>query len=204
MLARIRAWRRGEQGISTAAIFILAMPLIVGAFGYGVDALRLQYTKEIVRSRLDLATQMAAATTYTDATGQVILGSPTDATYWKTIGYNIYEQNTARLRGAPGSPAMLQCPAIEVAPGATGTVITVDPTNTTRLCAGEMNQIGSPQTNWCLAPGTYTGPMGEPIRPVYGVRYAVTETMPTVFLRLLGVRELTFSVASEALLRQNC
>lgn len=206
MLARMRSWRRGERGISTAAIFIVGLPLIVGAFGYGVDSLRLQYTKEIVRSRLDLAAQMAAATTYTDATGQVILGAPGagNELYWKTVGYQIYRNNTARLRGTPGSPAMLQCDGGIVAPVGTTTLVAVNPNDPSVLCAGQMNQIGSPQSNWCLAPGTYTGPLGESTRPVYGVRYAVTETMPTVFLRLLGVQQLTFSVSSEALLRQNC
>jgi hypothetical protein len=40
---------------------------------------------------------------------------------------------------------------------------------------------------------------------VYGVRMSVKEQVPTVFLKLIGVPDMTFNIRSESLIRQrNC
>jgi uncharacterized membrane protein len=67
---RFKAWRLGERGLSSAAIFILALPLLCGAMGYSIDMTRVIFVKKYVQDRADLAVQ--GAISEVDVTGGTI------------------------------------------------------------------------------------------------------------------------------------
>lgn len=95
MLNRFRAWRGNEHGASTITIFILAMPLIVGSFGFGFDQVRALYFKNYIQNRADLAVQNAVAlNSSTKADGTILLGE-------KSIldAQDNYTKNTRQYRG---------------------------------------------------------------------------------------------------------
>jgi hypothetical protein len=150
-----------------AALFILALPLMIGAFGFGFDAMRLAYAKRLAQGRLDLATQSAAAVTYTTADGRIQLGSPTNPFAWRDVAYSQYATNTSRARqGADGARSFFQCPQ------PSGTVpIFADPN---QKCAGIAEIVGNPPPlgfNFCQKPGSHAAPLAS--RDVYGVRMSV-------------------------------
>ena len=199
MLQTFKRWWLLEKGVSIAALFILALPLMIGAFGFGFDAMRLSYAKRLAQGRLDLATQSAAAVTYTRADGRIELGAPTNPFAWRDVAYSQYATNTSRARkGADGARSFFQCSA------PSGIIPNFSDPN--QKCAGIAEVIGTPPPlgfNFCQTPGSQTAPLGS--RNVYGVRMSVKEQVPTTFLRLIGIPDMTFNIRSESLIRQrNC
>lgn len=195
MFTKFRTWRLAEKGVSTAALLILSLPLMLGAFGFGFDALRLSYAKRYAQGRLDLATQSAAAVTYTAPDGSIKLGISSNPDAWKAEAYRSYTSNTDKMRqGAPNTHQFFQCTSGDATNGLIGTT-----------CGGLAEVIGSaPPVGFDFCQNTkYANPIAT--RPTYGVRYTVKETVPTMFMRILGVNEMTFTISSETLLRQrNC
>lgn len=190
-----------DAGFSTAAIFILILPMLLGAFGYAFDTLRITYTKRYLQGRLDLATQAGAAVTYTTQDGLIRLGDPGQLEGQSALAetYAIYAQNTGSKRqpGSRGS-SLLECASSNVQNRAiplTPDQVNVGPAG----CAGIATVTGvlpGPDYNFCSPPTDGTA---------YGVRYEVTEVIPTVFLHFLGVDSVDVTVVSESLLRQrNC
>jgi hypothetical protein len=94
--SRIQSWRSAERGFSSAAIFILALPLLVGAMGYGFDNSRFLYVKTYLQGRADLATQ--AALSNVGMSGSQIL---IDGSALQTAS-DLYCANTASKRGSSG------------------------------------------------------------------------------------------------------
>lgn len=184
---KLREWRWAERGASSAALIILSMPLMIGAFGFGFDVLRFNYVQRYAQGRVDLATQAAAATTYTDVDGAIRLGSQWDPYEWETVAYDSYARNTEDKRGDAESVAMFHCP-VESVTGGFG-----------EECAGIATIVGTePPIGFNFCDQVRSG-------DVYGVRYEVTETVPNVFLRIIGIPDFTFTVGSETLIRQrNC
>lgn len=184
--------------MSIAAVFILSLPLMLGAFGFGFDALRLAYAKRYAQGRVDLATQAAVAVTYTAADGSLVLGAAADPFAWESTAYGVYTANTASKRnGENGASSLFACPAGQV------TYTTVSAAAT---CGGLAEVIGTPPDptfDYCAAEGSDADVLAT--RDTYGVRYEVKESVPTVFLHFVGVTDMPFTVSSEALLRQsNC
>lgn len=185
---KFREWRWAERGASSAALVILSLPLIIGVFGFGFDTLRLNYIQRYAQGRVDLATQAAAATTYTDTNGAIRLGSPSDPYEWETVAYDSYARNTSDKRGSGNTASMFQCSTESVTGG-----------SSSGDCAGVASVVGTePPVGFDFCNTISSG-------DVYGVRYDVVETVPTVFLRIIGIQDFTFSVSSETLIRQrNC
>lgn len=198
---RVRTLITMERGFSTAAIFILMLPLLLGAFGYAFDSLRVTYTKRYLQGRLDLATQAGAAVSYTTQDGLIRLGDPDQLRGESAIAqaYAVYAQNTALKRqSGSGGRSLLECPSgfVQNRPVAGEP----DQVNVgTAGCAGVATVVGvlpNKDYNFCAPPTDGSA---------YGLRYEVTEVVPTVFLRFLGVDTVDVSLASETLLRQrNC
>lgn len=208
-LSSIRRWQHAEGGFSAAAILILALPLLLGAFGYGFDSLRLSYLKTYLQGRADLAVQTAVTNVYTcgddansgpcyarqtgepvPAKGTVLLGraAQTGCTYdreaWQTATPNCgvgLNYSYTENTAAKRSPKILMCTAAQVLAGTT----TATPTGVN--CAGGAKVIGnaiSTTGNWC---GNVTGAGVTAItRPAYGVSFQVNEKISYVFLSLIG------------------
>lgn len=196
-----REWRLYERGVSSIAVFILAFPVFILAFGIGIDVIRLGYAKRIVQGRLDVAVQAAAAMTYTNPQGAVRLGNQGDgnsAASALSEAIRIYGENTEKARQAGASTGnMLWCSEASVTqPNFTAGQITADTTE----C------IGGP---YVVTPADGALPTKDfnfcqpPQQGGYGVRYEVVEQVPTIFMRMVpgGPEYFTIKVASEALLR---
>lgn len=199
--SRISRINKRDAGFSTAAIFILILPMLLGAFGYAFDTLRITYTKRYLQGRLDLATQAGAAVTYTTQDGLIRLGDPGQLEGQSALAetYAVYAANTNAKRqpGSRGS-SLLECSSSNVKDRAvplTPDQVNVGPAG----CAGVATVTGmlpDQGYDFCSPPTDGTA---------YGVRYEVTEVVPTVFLRFLGVDSVDMTLVSESLLRQrNC
>ncbi len=194
MIQRIRNWRRAEQGMSGAALLILSLPLIIGVFGFGFDVLRLNYAHRFAQGRLDLATQDAAATTYTAEDGSIRLGSPNNPDEWREVAYNSYAGNTENKRGSGNTAYLLKCNTASV----TGDELGGECSGVATIVRPESWPDDNPPIGFDFCNRVSTG-------DVYGVHYDVEETVPTVFMRILGINQFTFTASSEALIRQrNC
>lgn len=195
-----REWRLYERGISSIAVFILAFPVFILAFGIGIDVIRLGYAKRIVQGRLDVAVQAAAAMTYTNPQGAVRLGNQGDgnsAASSLSEAARIYRENTEKARQAGVSQGnMLWCSSASVTQTnfSAGRI-----TNTTTDCMGGPyvvlpgGALPTKDFNFCQPPK----------QGGYGVRYEVVEQVPTIFMRMVpgGPKYFTIKVSSEALLR---
>lgn len=180
MRARLRRLFRSDRGFSTAAVFILALPLLVGAFGLGVDTVRLVYIQNYLQGRADLATQSAVTTSYTNTSNRLVyLGAKSDGGTGQVSldrALAVYKSNTlakrnngflSPLTGSNGSPAIVT--------------------------------FGSPRTaaQLCL-------PASDP-RSQYGVTLTVGEKIPTTFLKILNIQSMDITIKSTALVRgRNC
>lgn len=177
-----RSWRHAERGFGMAALTILAMPLLVAAFGLGFESVRLVYIKDWMQGNADLATGAAVSIAYADPASQrVYLGTPGLGAAASTSTANaVYLENTSGKRTAPGTTNGL----IYTASGGFGvpsTVITGSPLTRTQLCA-------SPST------------------VKYGVQMTVTEKVPATFLNIVGIHDFTLGpITSTAIIRAgNC
>ncbi len=181
MFAAFHRWRKKESGFSTAALVIIGMPLLVGAFGLGFDSVRAVYIKEYLQGRADLATQAAVAISYTNPGDQKIyLGTPTLGTSVSTSTANsLYIQNTVTKRQTSLTASGFLAPRSSTY-GNPSTVV-----------------IGQPlmRSQICLPPTTID----------YGVTMTVKEQVPTTFLRIIGIQSLDLNVTSTSIVRgRNC
>lgn len=209
-MSAIRAWQQAERGFSAAAILLLAMPLLLGAFGYGFDSIRLSYIKTYLQGRADLAVQTAVTNVYTcgdDANagpcyarqvgepvpskGTVLLGRAAQpgCTYdrdgWRSSTPNCgvgLDYSYTQNTAAKRSPKILMCTATQVLAGTT----TATPTGVN--CAGGSavigNAIDAATGNFC---GNVTGAgVTSLTRPAYGVSFQTNEKVAYVFLSLIG------------------
>lgn len=182
MRSLFRSWRSAERGFSMAAITIIAMPLLVTAFGLGFESVRLVYIKGWMQGHADLATAAAVSIAYADPADQkVYLGKPGVGPAASLMAaQDVYLDNTNPKRTAAGtSNGLLLDPS-----GAFGTpsvAITGSPLERTELC---------------LSPASVK----------YGVRMSVTEKVPATFLKIVGIKDFTLGpITSTAIIRAgNC
>ena len=174
-------WRDEEQGMSSVAMFILALPLLIIAFGYGFDSLRLVFIKESLLDKLTLATQAGVSVNYVAANGLVTLGAPEDggqldAASSRIRAYDVYTLNTATMRST-GQILTCSTPQYNVQP------------TPNEKCAGMVTVIGSPLT----VPQT-CAPLsdnhGSAINDnMYGIKYVVNENVKMSFLPIFKVKD---------------
>lgn len=169
----IAQWRDEERGMSSVALFILALPLLLLAFGYGFDSLRLVFIKESLQGRLNLAAQAGVSVTYTQptTTGDVVtLGSPgeLDGNAARQRAWNSYRLNTEGMR-SNGRILMCSQPAWNV-----------EPTNG-EPCAGTVTVLGQP-----LSSSQLCAPLSVPSNQ-YGLKYTVNEEVRSAFLSMFGI-----------------
>lgn len=196
MWKRIQAWRMQESGIAIGALAILMMPVFIGAFGYGVDSARAIYAKEVIQGRLDLAVQ--AATTAPPgakvlANGNFLL----DPTLAPQTAKTLYKTNTASLR-----PHLLLCAAGVVAPTSSTAPTTMD-----QKCSGYARVVGTQITYAEANSGLLcTSNLNQDATRRYGVAYVVYESVPTMFMRIVGTQSMPLGrVRAESLVRAaNC
>lgn len=176
MFSKFNLWRKKEGGFTSAAIFILGLPLIVGAFGLGFDSMRAVYIHQFLSARADLATQTAVTMLYTNNTNSMVyIGT-------KAQGFNaavtaaddLYSQNTASKRGdgTGGSFLMFQS-------GSNGNPV--------------VTQVGNPIPVAMLCSNSNAAR--------YGVNMKVAEEMPTTFMKILGIEKLNLEIESESIVR---
>jgi Flp pilus assembly protein TadG len=68
-----RAPRPPDERGNTLAMFIVLLPIILGAFGMGVDTARNVYIRMSLQNALDMATVSGAAVTTISPSGQVVI-----------------------------------------------------------------------------------------------------------------------------------
>lgn len=173
MLSKFSSWRSKERGTATITIFILALPLIVGSFGFGFDEVRALYFKTYLQNRADLAVQNAVASnSSTQVNGTIIL----DPIGSVNSVYSNYNTNTLSYR----SSNTLICP--------------LNQQFSNQGCS-EFAQIFGQTINCAdLSAG------GQ-----YGLRFDVRENISTVFLRILGIKQMNIgTISAESLIRPVC
>jgi len=208
---KYKKWKAAEKGLSSVVIFILGMPMILMAFGFGIDILRVGYAKSVAQSRLDVAVQAGAALSYTTDRGAVRLGVPVDghmASASIQRAQQIYTQNTRDFRGARGGT--LGCNQAGIASGIGRSPIRNNNTVLyTAACTGGAYPIYIGPNDASAPAGQRIGPPPDfnfcqrPAEGKYGIRYDVVEQVPTIFMRMVGGPQFfNIQVTSEALLRQ--
>lgn len=171
-----RTWRNAERGFGMAALTIIAMPLLVAAFGLGFESVRLVYIKDWIQGNADLATGAAVSMAYADPVSQrVYLGANATRT-----AIEVYRDNTSEKRTPAGTTNGL---VYDVAGsyGAPSVVVTGSPLTRTQLC---------------MSPSTVK----------YGVEMTVSEKVPATFLNIIGIHDFTLGpITSTAIIRAgNC
>jgi len=82
-LSRLAAWARAlhadEKG-NSFAVFIVLLPLILGAFGTGIDIARNTYIRTTLQNSLDVAAVSGAAAATPDGTGKINLTTAANQT----------------------------------------------------------------------------------------------------------------------------
>lgn len=188
MMSRIQramsTWWSKERGFASTALIILSIPMILGAFGYGFDAMRLYYAKRYLQGRLDIATQSGAAITFTNPGGNIRLGEVGDAGLARASieeAEVVFDENTQSAR-ASGSASLLGCDFPDFS----------DPNSE---CGSKFEVAGNLPNqgfNFCRAARG---------NEVYGLKGKANEYVDTIFLRMVGVDRLDFEVTSESLYR---
>jgi hypothetical protein len=197
-LNKAQAWRLYERGISSITIFILGFPMLILAFGFGIDLMRVGQAKRVAQGRLDVAVQSAASMTYTTTAGAVRIGVPGDGTSGQTAletARTLYRVNTAPYRQVGASNGNLfSCAAPVSGPPATNIPLDSCSNRGGPTLIIPSTGIPDPTYNFCT-PASQGG---------YGVRYAVVEQVPTIFMRMVpgAPRFFNIQVESQALLRQ--
>lgn len=92
-VTRVRQWKLAERGFSTAAIAIIALPLLMMALGVGFDIARLNFIRNMTQSHADLSAQSAVNLAYTSSDGKLQLTSNALPEAKK-----LYCDNTGQLR----------------------------------------------------------------------------------------------------------
>jgi hypothetical protein len=189
MLTRLRKLLSHEGGYSSAALFILGFPMIIGVFGLAFDSARFLYIRDYVENQANLALASAVNTAYTNvADGRIYLGSRAAGTGAAlSVGEQLYLTNTDAKRRT--------------------SVLTNDgflsPSGTSfggqRYGTPTASVVGRPVTltELCLNPNATTSK--------YGVSMTVREQMPTTFLKVLGIQTLEMQITVSSLIRaRNC
>lgn len=112
MLARARQWwraTRADEASNSFAMFVVMLPMILGAFGIGVDMSRNLYIRTSIQNHLDMATVAGAAT-----------GTPTSTGIKITKEYAIREVERVYAVNREGGPAMSCIGSQAVVPGTGG------------------------------------------------------------------------------------
>lgn len=226
--AQCKKWRIAERGVSSIVIFILGMPMILMAFGFGIDIMRVGYAKRVMQSRLDVAVQAGASLSYTTARGAVRLGVPANgqqAAASVLRAQQVYLDNTRNFRGTGSAQnrargALFYCTESDVSLG-TGrnpfnTRNPANPNQDRELysnpqlpCRGGAYPIYTGPNDTAAPAGQRIGPPPDfnfcqrPGSGKYGIKYEIVEQIPTIFLRMAGGPQFfDIHVSSEALLRQ--
>lgn len=86
---RHRATRRRDEASNSFALFIIMLPVIMGAFGTGLDFSRNVYIRTTLQNALDMATVSAAGVTEINGEGRVdILGGQARDTVERVYAIN--------------------------------------------------------------------------------------------------------------------
>lgn len=215
-----RQWRAAEKGASTLTLFILALPVILLAFGYGFDSVRLTYLRNFLESRAEIAATAGASVTHTadraDPQGTpvvgstVIIGAYGDSTAGESAlarAYSNYMQNTESKR----DDRILTC--TQLAPD---------------FRYPDTNPAPGPEIDWRLKNFMANNPdkclfatqvVGNPIpgeelcssqvdgRPEYGVTVGVNERVALTFLKIFNIDDTWVNdIRGTALIRasDNC
>jgi hypothetical protein len=177
----LNLWRKKEQGLAIAVLFVVLMPVMVGMVGYAIDFGRYNVLRSTLQNRADLATQASltlAETQIVSASGvnqgRIII-TPTTLTEAKRI----YCANTAdyRTRGILADGACnvsYRIIALNGASAATGVPVA---------------QLCDPKAG-----------------PRYGIEMVISERINTTFLGIIGIETMAIqNLTSEALFRPgNC
>lgn len=194
MLHWWRGWRSREAGVSVPALFILSLPLLLGAFGYALDSLRVAHLGEVLNSRADQAASTGTQVNYSEGI-KVFLGSPPTGVLGANpdtaveAAYGNYVDNTASRRG-PGKA--LSCATISYVKtnvDLSGTRSQVEDKWRAFLashnspCTFYAQIAGNPQEGQNLCTPTASS------RNEYGIVIGMNETVPMTFLKLLNIAE---------------
>lgn len=179
MLNRFHQWRLAERGFATISMFILALPLIVGSFGFGFDYARASYMRNYLQNRVTMAVQTAVATnaiTDTNGISRLDPGTTPPAVYANYWG------NTDSKR----QDGTLVCSTTSVGGG-----------YPSGGCSGSASVQGSP-----MPLADYCKSLSIPGFVPYGVHYEVTEVINTTFLKIIGIKQIILhKVSATALVR---
>ena len=80
--ARLSVWfrdtdgRREERAASSLVVFIMFFPLVVGAFGFGIDLARNVWIRNSIQNAVDSSVVGGAGTTLIDHAGAVVINQP--------------------------------------------------------------------------------------------------------------------------------
>lgn len=189
MIARLRKFFGREEGYSSAALFILGFPLIIGMFGLAFDSARFFYIRDYVENQANLALASAVNTAYTNpADRRIYLGTAAAGSNAALdVAESLYLTNTDPKRRS----AVLANDGF------------LSPSGTSyqgrRYGTPVASVVGAPVTlaQLCLNPNATTSK--------YGVAMTIREQMPTTFLKVVGIQTLEMQVSVSSLLRaRNC
>jgi hypothetical protein len=65
-----------DEKSNSFALFIICLPIIIGAFGLGVDIARNVYVRQTMQSNLDLSVYSSLGNAHTDGSGNLVLDDP--------------------------------------------------------------------------------------------------------------------------------
>lgn len=165
----IKHWWQREHAFSSAAMTIMLLPVIFGIFGLGFEVARATYMKIWIQSRVDNATFTATTFSTVDASGRFTFKPNA-----RQEAYSNYQANTAEKR----SNGLFSCTSAQVANGATS-----------GQCYGRACWVYDGVRTCSGAPSPL--PKGQNVCNFeYGISYTVRESMPTSFLRLVGVTSI--------------
>lgn len=100
MYKYFQSLRNNESGFTTAALFMILMPLAVAMIGFSFDFARIAYIKSDLQGNADLAVQSASNIGYLD-NGRIVLGRPGDTRYSAEQAEAIYCANSNHRNDCP-------------------------------------------------------------------------------------------------------
>lgn len=100
MFSFFKKLRSNESGFTTAALFMVLMPLAVAMIGFSFDFARIAYIKSDLQGNADLAVQSASNIGYLD-NGRIILGRPGNTGYSAEQAEAIYCANSNHRSNCP-------------------------------------------------------------------------------------------------------
>ena len=228
----LREWGRSERGMSVPALFILALPMLLAAFGWGFDSMRLQYMKQWLIVRAEAAVAAGTTENYTgpinSVDSTVIIGeeNPDGTTdVWPAYdkAWENYELNTENRR----DEELLQCDLYgDLDPTELGTVPQpgqpYSPANPMRTPSGAeklMKEYMIKTQPSCAMVFGIIGTPGGVLNPTterqqlcaadadstqYGMIVGVNEMLSPVFLTMFGVEAFELRAISGTSLVSSC